>query len=169
MRSLEREIGAVLRKIARQVVKSGPDVDFTIDRARVRSLLGKAKFRSHQIQDKAEVGLTTGLAWTEVGGEILTTEVALSRGKGTLTLTGKLGDVMQESARAALSYVRSRAELFGLDPDVVGTVSLAPLALGRTGTVADDIAPLIRMLAGADSHHLTGATLNADGGLWMTS
>jgi ATP-dependent Lon protease len=117
VRNLEREVGAVLRKIARQVVKSGPDIDVVVDRARVRSLLGKAKFRSHQIQDKAEVGLTTGLAWTEVGGEILTTEVALSRGKGTLTLTGKLGDVMQESARAALSYVRSRAELFGLDPD----------------------------------------------------
>jgi ATP-dependent Lon protease len=117
VRSLEREIGAVLRKIARQVVKSGPEAEVNIDRARVRTLLGKAKFRSHQIEDKAEVGLTTGLAWTEVGGEILTTEVALSRGKGTLTLTGKLGDVMQESARAALSYVRSRAELFGLDPD----------------------------------------------------
>ena len=66
---------------------------------------------------RAEIGLATGLAWTEVGGEILSTEVAISRGKGNLTLTGKLGDVMQESARAALSYVRSRAELFGLDPD----------------------------------------------------
>ncbi len=117
VRSLEREVGAVLRKIARQVVKSGPELEVNIDRAKVRSLLGKPKYRSHQIQDKAEVGLTTGLAWTEVGGEILTTEVALSRGKGTLTLTGKLGDVMQESARAALSYVRSRAEMFGLDPD----------------------------------------------------
>src|SRR5207245_9966689 len=78
---------------------------------------GTANDRSHQIHDKSEVGLATGLAWTEVGGEILSTEVALSRGKGNLTLTGKLGDVMQESARAALSYVRSRAELFGLDPD----------------------------------------------------
>ena len=117
MRNLEREVGAVLRKIARQVVKTGPDVDIAIDRAKVRQLLGKPKFRSHQINDKAEIGLATGLAWTEVGGEILTTEVALSRGKGTLTLTGKLGDVMQESARAALSYVRSRAELFGLDAD----------------------------------------------------
>ncbi|HEX7706029.1 MAG TPA: endopeptidase La, partial [Thermoanaerobaculia bacterium] len=117
VRGLEREIGSVLRKIARQVVKSGPDYEVTIDRAKVRELLGKAKYRSHQIQDKAEIGLTTGLAWTEVGGEILTTEVALARGKGNLTLTGKLGDVMQESARAALSYVRSRAEMFGLDPD----------------------------------------------------
>jgi ATP-dependent Lon protease len=117
VRGLEREVGSVLRKIARQVLKAGPEYTTVIDRKRVRDLLGKAKYRSHQIHDKAEIGLATGLAWTEVGGEILSTEVALSRGKGTLTLTGKLGDVMQESARAALSYVRSRAEMFGLDPD----------------------------------------------------
>jgi ATP-dependent Lon protease len=117
VRSLEREIGSVLRKIARQVVKKSDGFSMTIDRQKVRELLGKAKFRSQQIHDRSEVGLATGLAWTEVGGEILSTEVALSRGKGNLTLTGKLGDVMQESARAALSYVRSRAELFGLDPD----------------------------------------------------
>ena len=116
VRNLEREIGSVLRKVARQVVKKS-DYEITIDRKKVRELLGKPKFRSQQIHDKSEIGLATGLAWTEVGGEILSTEVALSRGKGTLTLTGKLGDVMQESARAALSYVRSRAELFGLDPD----------------------------------------------------
>jgi ATP-dependent Lon protease len=116
VRNLEREVGSVLRKVARQVVKQS-DYEVVIDRKKVRELLGKAKFRSQQIHDKSEVGLATGLAWTEVGGEILSTEVALSRGKGNLTLTGKLGDVMQESARAALSYVRSRAELFGLDPD----------------------------------------------------
>src|SRR4030081_1695412 len=116
VRNLEREIGSILRKVARQVVKQ-PDFQISIDRSKVRELLGKQKFRSQQIHDRAEIGLATGLAWTEVGGEILSTEVALSRGKGNLTLTGKLGDVMQESARAALSYVRSRAELFGLDPD----------------------------------------------------
>src|SRR5450432_1664245 len=117
VRSLEREIGSILRKIARQVLTSGPDFQIVVDKAKTRQLLGKAKFRSQQIHDKSEIGLATGLAWTEVGGEILSTEVALSRGKGNLTLTGKLGEVMQESARAALSYVRSRAELFGLDPD----------------------------------------------------
>src|SRR3954447_4808323 len=117
VRSLEREVGSVLRKVARQVVKKGPELKLTIDRPKVRELLGKAKFRSQQIHDKSEIGLATGLAWTEVGGEILSTEVAISRGKGNLILTGKLGDVMQESARAALSYVRSRAELFGLDAD----------------------------------------------------
>jgi ATP-dependent Lon protease len=124
VRNLEREIGSVLRKVARQVLKTPDGFDLTIDRPKVRELLGKAKFRSQQIHDKSEIGLATGLAWTEVGGEILSTEVALSRGKGNLTLTGKLGDVMQESARAALSYVRSRAELFGLDPDFHASVDL---------------------------------------------
>ncbi|HEV8660532.1 MAG TPA: endopeptidase La [Thermoanaerobaculia bacterium] len=117
VRNLEREVGSVLRKVARQVLQHGPEYTTTVDRSKVRELLGKPKFRSQTIHDKSEIGLATGLAWTEVGGEILSTEVALSRGKGNLTLTGKLGDVMQESARAALSYVRSRAELFGLDPD----------------------------------------------------
>src|SRR5512141_231343 len=117
VRNLEREVGSVLRKVARQVLQHGPDYTLTVDRLKVRELLGKAKYRTQQMAERGEVGLATGLAWTEVGGEILSTEVALSRGKGNLTLTGKLGDVMQESARAALSYVRSRAELFGLDPD----------------------------------------------------
>jgi ATP-dependent Lon protease len=116
VRSLEREVGSVYRKVARQVLINDK-YELTIDKQKVRELLGKAKFRSQVINDQSEVGLATGLAWTEVGGEILSAEVALSRGKGNLTLTGKLGDVMQESARAALSYVRSRAELFGLDPD----------------------------------------------------
>jgi ATP-dependent Lon protease len=117
VRNLEREAGSILRKVARMVLRHGPQFETTIDRSKVRELLGKPKFRTQLIQDKSEIGLSTGLAWTEVGGEILSTEVALSRGKGNLTLTGKLGDVMQESARAALSYVRSRAEMFGLDPD----------------------------------------------------
>jgi len=117
VRNLEREVGSVLRKVARMVLQKGSSFTYTVDRSKVRELLGKPKFRSQQINDKSEIGLATGLAWTEVGGEILSTEVAISRGKGTLTLTGKLGDVMQESARAALSYVRSRAELFGLDAD----------------------------------------------------
>ncbi len=124
VRNLEREVGSILRKVARMVLQHGLEFETTVDRSKVRELLGKAKFRSQQIHDKSEIGLATGLAWTEVGGEILSTEVAISRGKGNLTLTGKLGDVMQESARAALSYVRSRAELFGLDPDFHSTMDI---------------------------------------------
>src|SRR5262249_6633669 len=79
--------------------------------------LGVAKFRDMLVHEKSEVGLVTGLAWTEVGGSILSTEVTVMDGKGKLTLTGKLGDVMQESAQAAMSYVRSRAHRLGLPRD----------------------------------------------------
>ena len=117
MRSLEREIGSVCRKIARQVVKEGKRPQVAVDRRHRRRAPRQAEVPPRHKHEKAEIGVATGLAWTEVGGEILTTEVALMPGKGKLTLTGKLGEVMQESARAALSYVRSRAEMFGLDPD----------------------------------------------------
>jgi ATP-dependent Lon protease len=117
VRNLEREIGSVCRKIARMILKEGEDLVFEVTAEKVRELLGKPRFRKYKLEEQSEIGVSTGLAWTEVGGEILHTEVALSKGKGNLTLTGKLGDVMQESARAALSYVRSRAELFGLDAD----------------------------------------------------
>jgi ATP-dependent Lon protease len=80
----------------------------------VEKLLGRQKFRVQGISDSNQVGLTTGLAWTEVGGEVLQTEATLMQGKGQLTLTGKLGEVMQESARAAMSFVRSRAAEFGI-------------------------------------------------------
>ncbi|MHB0969846.1 MAG: endopeptidase La [Thermoanaerobaculia bacterium] len=117
VRNLEREIGSVCRKIAREVVRAGSGLTIHLDAARIREYLGKPRYRSRKREERSEIGVATGLAWTEVGGEILSTEVALSHGKGVLTMTGKLGDVMQESARAALSYVRSRAELFGLDSD----------------------------------------------------
>jgi ATP-dependent Lon protease len=80
----------------------------------VEKLLGRAKFRSQGITESNQVGLTTGLAWTEVGGEVLQTEATLMDGKGQLTLTGKLGEVMQESARAAMTFVRSRATDYGI-------------------------------------------------------
>ncbi|HVR43741.1 MAG TPA: endopeptidase La [Thermoanaerobaculia bacterium] len=117
VRNLEREIGSVCRKVARLVLREGDGFGVEVTEAKLRELLGKPRYRIQKREEKSEIGVSTGLAWTEVGGEILSTEVALSRGKGNLTLTGKLGDVMQESARAALSYVRSRADLFGLDPD----------------------------------------------------
>jgi ATP-dependent Lon protease len=117
VRNLEREIGSICRKIARRVVKEGPSVVVAISPEMVIELLGKPRFRSRRKSEESEVGVATGLAWTEVGGELLETEVGLMPGKGKLTLTGKLGEVMQESARAAVSYLRSRAELLGIEPD----------------------------------------------------
>src|ERR1700746_561128 len=117
VRNLEREIGNVCRKIARKVVKEGPDYKITITGENINDFLGVIKFRDTLANEKSEVGLVTGLAWTEVGGSILSTEVTVVDGKGKLTLTGKLGDVMQESAQAAMSYVRSRANGLGLPRD----------------------------------------------------
>jgi ATP-dependent Lon protease len=117
VRNLEREIGNVCRKVARKVVKEGPAFSITITGANVNEYLGVMKFRDTLAHEKSEVGLVTGLAWTEVGGSILSTEATVVDGKGKLTLTGKLGDVMQESAQAAMSYVRSRAHRLGLTRD----------------------------------------------------
>jgi ATP-dependent Lon protease len=117
VRNLEREISNVSRKIARKVVKDGKGVKLVVGPEEVKEYLGVLKFRDTKAEEKNEVGLATGLAWTEVGGQILTIEAQLMQGKGKLLLTGKLGDVMQESAQAAMSSVRSRAALLGLDPD----------------------------------------------------
>jgi ATP-dependent Lon protease len=123
VRNLEREIGNVCRKIARQVVNAESGKDKTqpplavIDGAKVPELLGPWKFRDLVNDKKSEIGAATGLAWTEVGGQLLTVECMLMEGKGKLTITGKLGEVMQESAQAAMSYIRSRALSFGLPRD----------------------------------------------------
>ena len=117
VRNLEREIGNVCRKVARRVVTNGPEHKEEITAGNLESILGVAKFRDSQVHEKSEVGLVTGLAWTEVGGSILQTEVQVLDGKGKLTATGQLGDVMQESAQAALSYIRSRAHHLGLPKD----------------------------------------------------
>ena len=120
VRNLEREVGNVCRKVARKVVaatrqdKAGKQ---TINATKVVELLGPQKFRDLQAEKKNEIGAVTGLAWTEVGGQILQTEVIIMEGRGKLTITGKLGDVMQESAQAAMSYVRSRALSLGLPKD----------------------------------------------------
>ncbi|MGQ0542002.1 MAG: endopeptidase La, partial [Blastocatellia bacterium] len=118
VRNLEREIGSCLRKIARKFVVSEAKDDFrvVIDSEKVRELLGTIRFRTQDISRKSEIGLVNGLAWTEVGGDVLQVEATLVAGKGEITLTGKLGEVMQESARAALTCVRSRAEDLGIDP-----------------------------------------------------
>jgi len=120
VRNLEREVGNVCRKVARKFVdndskKSSSPV--IIDTNMLVELLGPLKYRDLQASKKNEIGAATGLAWTEVGGQILTIEATLMDGKGKLTITGKLGDVMQESAQAAMSYVRSRAHQLGLPRD----------------------------------------------------
>ncbi len=124
VRNLERELGNICRKVVRKVVtkKDTPKIEITA--ANVSDYLGVAKFRASQVQEKSEVGLVTGLAWTEVGGSILQTEVQVLDGKGKLTLTGQLGDVMQESAQAALSYIRSRAAHLGLARDFYRAVDI---------------------------------------------
>ena len=117
VRNLEREIGNVCRKIARRVVKNGAEHKEVVTGENLSDLLGTAKFRDSMAHEKSEVGLVTGLAWTEVGGTILQTEVQVLDGKGKMTTTGQLGEVMQESAQAALSYIRSRAHHLGLTRD----------------------------------------------------
>ena len=107
VRNLEREISSICRKVARKVVVEGKTFKEMINGEKVTELLGVPRFRPSMAEEQNEVGIATGLAWTEVGGELLVTEATLMAGKGKLTLTGKLGDVMQESAQAALSYVRS--------------------------------------------------------------
>ncbi len=124
VRNLEREIGNVARKVARKVVKNGAKHKESITASNVSDFLGVAKFRDSLVHEKNEVGLVNGLAWTEVGGSILQTEVQILDGKGKLTTTGQLGDVMQESAQAALSYVRSRSHHLGLPRDFYRNVDI---------------------------------------------
>jgi ATP-dependent Lon protease len=114
VRNLEREISSICRKIARKVVVEGASFSEEITAEKVTQYLGVPRFRNTMAEETDEVGIATGLAWTEVGGEILVTEATLMPGKGHLTLTGKLGDVMQESAQAAMSYVRTKAEEYGI-------------------------------------------------------
>ncbi len=122
VRNLEREIGSVCRKVARKIVvgkraPKGEPKEYTIEDKTIREFLGVPKYRTQMATEANEIGLATGLAWTEVGGEVLFTEATTMQGKGDLLLTGKLGDVMQESAKAALSFVRSRSDQFSLAKD----------------------------------------------------
>jgi len=117
VRNLEREIGHLCRKVARKVAE-GEDQLYTITPQNLHTYLGVQKFMPEVEREKDEIGVVTGLAWTETGGDILYIEATSMLGKGQLTLTGHLGDVMKESAHAALTYVRSRAEKLGINPDV---------------------------------------------------
>ncbi len=117
VRNLDREIQSICRKVARKVVMEGKAYVEGIDAEKVTQHLGVPRFRPSMAEETNEIGIATGLAWTEVGGEILVTEATLMPGKGHLMLTGKLGDVMQESAQAAMSFVRSKAEEYGISKD----------------------------------------------------
>jgi ATP-dependent Lon protease len=117
VRNLERELASILRKIAREIVKEKSSGKIRVTPQSVRRYLGVAKYRYGEAEEKRQVGLATGLAWTEFGGELLLIEAAIMPGKGNMKVTGKLGEVMQESAHAALSYIRTRAEIMDLEKD----------------------------------------------------
>jgi ATP-dependent Lon protease len=117
VRSLEREIASICRKVAVEVVKRDRNAHIQVASKSLHKYLGPIKYRYGKAETETKIGVTTGLAWTELGGELLATEVTIMPGKGQLIITGKLGDVMQESAQAAMSYVRSRAVELGLSKD----------------------------------------------------
>jgi ATP-dependent Lon protease len=117
VRNLEREIAAICRKVAVEVVKKDRNAHIQVGTKSLHKYLGAIKFRYGKAEAEQKIGVATGLAWTEMGGELLATEVTVMPGKGQLLITGKLGDVMQESAQAAMSYVRSRAVDLGLEKD----------------------------------------------------
>ncbi len=118
VRQLERSLAAICRKLARQVAASPtPEAErLRVSESGLERLLGPAPFRQAPAEREPQVGVSTGLGWTEYGGDVMSIEVSVMRGKGSLYLTGKLGEVMRESAQAGLSYVRSRADSLGIDP-----------------------------------------------------
>jgi len=116
VRGLERELASVCRKAAKQIV-SDEKKRVVVTEKQLETLLGKPKFRYGQAEVEDQIGAATGLAYTTAGGDTLSIEVSMYPGKGKLTLTGKLGDVMKESAQAAFSYIRSRAEELNIDPE----------------------------------------------------
>jgi ATP-dependent Lon protease len=124
VRALEREIGSICRKIARQVLKEGRDKEIVVAAKDVPRFLGVPKYTVGKKEEHDEIGLATGLAVTAFGGDLLVSEVSVVPGKGKLLITGKLGDVMQESAQAAMSYVRSRATMLGLEPDFYSKIDV---------------------------------------------
>ena len=123
LRNLEREVGSICRKVARKVAE-GKGEHFTISAGTVAKYLGPPKFLREEEMEKNEVGVVTGLAWTPVGGEVLFVEATVMKGKGALTLTGQLGDVMKESVQAALSYIRSKTADFDIAEDFNSTTDI---------------------------------------------
>ncbi len=123
VRNLEREIANLCRKVAKKIAE-GKDKIFVINAQNLHRYLGVPKFLPEEEMEKDEVGVSTGLAWTEAGGDIIYVEATTMKGKGNLTLTGQLGDVMKESAHAALSYVRSRSKKLGINDDIFSKTDL---------------------------------------------
>jgi ATP-dependent Lon protease len=117
VRNLEREIANICRKVTKEIVETGKEGPYLITAKNIEKYLGPEKYTSLEIEKDNKIGVATGMAWTEYGGEIIFTEVLTMKGKGDLILTGQLGDVMKESARAALSYVRAHSEELGINPD----------------------------------------------------
>ena len=115
VRNLEREIASICRKVARAILKENRDKLVRVTAKSVEKYLGPPQYRFSQIESQDQVGIVTGLAWTQFGGELLSIESVIMPGKGEFNVTGKLGDVMKESARAAISYVRSRSDQFNID------------------------------------------------------
>jgi ATP-dependent Lon protease len=124
VRNLEREIASICRKIAKQVVKAEGHGPYRVSSQSIPKYLGPPRFKHDQIEDKDQIGMVIGLAWTQVGGELLVVETLTMPGKGNVTVTGKLGDVMKESAQAAVSYVRSRAKNLKIDERFHKTLDL---------------------------------------------
>jgi len=118
VRSLERVLAKVCRKVAREVVKHGKDYQREITREIIHEYLGPTKFKYGETEHKSEIGLVNGLAWTEVGGDVMQVEASMVKGKGNLMLTGKLGEVMQESAQAAFTYVRANQQYYDIPDDI---------------------------------------------------
>lgn len=116
VRGLERNIAAICRKVARLIVQNKKK-HVRVTAQNLHTFLGTQKYRNRQAEQTDQVGVSTGLAWTEVGGDVLPTEVSVMKGKGTLLLTGQLGEVMRESAQAGFSYIRSRAQELGIEAD----------------------------------------------------
>ena len=123
LRNLERQLGTVCRKLARRKAE-GEKGPFVVAAAQVPKLLGAPRFLDEERENALMPGVALGLAWTQAGGEVLHVEVTTMKGKGHLTLTGQLGDVMKESAQAAMSYARSHAGELGLDPDFTDKVDI---------------------------------------------
>ncbi len=124
VRNLERELASICRKVAKEVLKRGKDIKVSVSAKGLAKYLGIPKYSYGKIEEKDEIGVSTGLAWTEAGGDLLSIEVTVVPGKGKLIITGKLGDVMQESAQAALTYIRSRADVLGIDKDFYQKVDI---------------------------------------------